>query len=97
MNVLLPKHNDKALTDPVSKPLFSHVIRVPYVFGEVGRALIDVDELDKLRVQVRVSEGAIRHQAVVEVLGVHWVALQGVKLRELRLQHSLSIRKSRRR
>ena len=72
-------------TDAVREPLLAHVVRVPDGRGKVGCALVDVDELDELRVQVRVPERAVRHQAVVEVLRARRVALQRVELRELRL------------
>lgn len=41
---------------------------VPERGREVGRALVDVDELDELGVQVRVAECTAAHEGVVEVL-----------------------------
>ena len=56
------------------------VRRVPEVFGEVGRALVDVDELDEFGVEMRVAEGAVGHEGVVEVPRVGGVVFEGVEL-----------------
>ena len=85
----LPPHKQRrktqsGRTNTIGIPLWPDVLRVPELAREVGRALVDVNELDELRVQVRVAEGAVRHERVVEVLRRH-AALEGVELGELRL------------
>lgn len=77
-------------TDSVGKPLFLDVVGVPDVFGEVGRAFVDIDELDKFSVEMGVPEGAIRHEGVVEVFWVRGVAFEGVELGKFRL-HGVQI------
>ena len=54
--------------------------------GEVGGALIDVDELDELGIQVRVAERAVGHEGVVEVPWVLRVALKREECRDLGLE-----------
>lgn len=75
-------------TDSVGKPLFLDVFGVPDVFGEVGRPLVDIDELDELGIEVGVPEGAVRHEGVVEVFGIRRVAFEGVKLGKFCLRGS---------
>ena len=50
---------------------------------EVGRALVDVDKLDELGVQVGVAEGTVGHEGVVEMPRIVGVALEGEKVGDL--------------
>jgi len=38
------------LTNFVSEPVLTNIIGIPYIFWKIGRALIDVNELDKFGV-----------------------------------------------
>ena len=43
---------------------------------EVCRAFIDVHKLDKLRVQMRIAEGTVGHQRIIEVSWVLGITLE---------------------
>ena len=43
-------------TDAVREPLVLDVVRIPELLGEVGRTLVDIDELYKFGVQVGIAE-----------------------------------------
>jgi hypothetical protein len=62
------------------------VLRVPERAREVSGALVDVDMLHELRVEVRIPERPVRHQLIIEVPGMLRVALQPLELRELCLR-----------
>ena len=73
-------------TDAISEPLWLHIMRVPDVLWEVGRALINVDKLDELGVEMWVSERPIRHQRVIKMLGIARIPFQSMKLGQFGLQ-----------
>ena len=82
-NVLEP--STKSRTDTLSEPLIPHVHRIPYTPRKIRRPLIHINELNELRIQMRIAERPVRHERVVEMLRMRGVALQGMELRELRL------------
>ena len=81
-----PSFPKRQRTDAVSKPLWLHIVRIPNVLWEVGRAFINVDKLDELGVEMWVSERPIRHQRVIEMLWIARIPFQSVKLGQLGLR-----------
>jgi len=73
-------------TDSVSEPIFLNVVRVPNVFWEVRRPFVDVDKLDKFGIEMWITERAVGHERIIEVLRLILVSLQGVKLCKLGLR-----------
>jgi hypothetical protein len=53
--------NIKKRTDLIRIPIIPHILRVPQLPGKIRHALIDVDKLHELRVEMRVAEGPVRH------------------------------------
>ena len=70
----------------ISKPFILDIFRVPDTLRKIRRPLVNVNKLYELSVQVRIPERPISHQRIVEVLRITRIALQRVKLSELRLR-----------
>lgn len=64
-------------------------MRVPNFFWEVRSPFIDVDKLDKFRIEVWITERAIGHERIIEVLRLIWIFFQSVKLCKLGLRGAL--------
>lgn len=45
----------------ICEPVLSDVVGVPDVLWKVGRALVYVDKVDELSVEVWIAEGAVGH------------------------------------
>lgn len=74
------------LTYLVRKPLLAHVSWIPNITREIRGLLVHINELDKLRIQMRVPKRPIHHQRIVEVLRSFRIVLEGMEMNKLRLQ-----------
>ena len=72
-------------TDSVSKPIFLNVMRVPNAFWKVRRPFVDVDKLDEFSIEMWITERAVGHERIIEMLRLVLVSFQCVKLCKLSL------------
>jgi len=70
----IPGNRKVKHTNLVCKPVLLDIIRIPNMFWEVRRPLIDVHKFDKFGIEVRVSKRSIGHQRIVEMLRVHRIS-----------------------
>lgn len=61
-------------------------MRVPNVFWEVRHPFVDVDKLDKLGIEMWITERAVGHEGIIEVLRLILVSFQSVKSCKLSLR-----------
>jgi len=73
-------------TDSVSEPIFLNVVGVPNVFWEVRCPFVDVDKLDKFGIEMWITERAVGHEGIIEVLRLILVSFQSVKRCKLGLR-----------
>ena len=73
-------------TDSVSEPIFLNVMWIPNVFWKVRFSFVDVDKLDKFGIEMWITERAVGHERIIEVLRLIRVSFQSVKLCKLGLR-----------
>jgi len=83
----LAKMNHKtARTDSIREPLVLDIFQIPNVQRKVRCTLINVNKFDQFGVKMRVTKRSVRHQRVIEVLGILRVPFECIELSKLSLQ-----------
>jgi len=77
---LAKKNHKRARTDSICKPLVLDIFRIPNVQRKVRGALIDVNEFDQFGVKMRITKRSVRHQRVIEVLGILRVSFECIEM-----------------